>query len=122
MANHHWKRTRETQDTSVQSFLKVVHKRTRTVCCIFEKLSALACRVENHYKKIASSCQSVWVYIYSLRPVQPKVTRSCRTLRSFETSNTLTTRSTSCLKGWEDIEVDNVKPQEIVSSLPLVTA
>ena len=28
----------------------------------------------------------------------------------------------SGLKGWEDIEVDNVKPQEIVSSLPLVTA
>ena len=27
-ANHHWKRTRETQDTSVQSILKVVHKRT----------------------------------------------------------------------------------------------
>ena len=26
------------------------------------------------------------------------------------------------LKGWEDMEVDNVKPQEIVSSLPLVTA
>ena len=26
------------------------------------------------------------------------------------------------LKGWEDIEVDDVKPQEIVSSLPLVTA
>ena len=47
-----------------------------------------------------------------------QVTRSSRTLRSFETSNTLTTRS----KGWEDIEVDNVKPQEIVSSLPLVTA
>ena len=46
-----------------------------------------------------------------------------RTLRSFETSNTLTTRSIfSGLKGWEDIEVDNVKPQEIVSSLPLVTA
>ena len=28
----------------------------------------------------------------------------------------------SGLKGWEDIEVDNVKPQEIVSSSPLVTA
>ena len=28
----------------------------------------------------------------------------------------------SGLKGWEDIEVDNVKPQETVSSLPLVTA
>ena len=28
----------------------------------------------------------------------------------------------SGLEGWEDIEVDNVKPQEIVSSLPLVTA
>ena len=27
-AIHHWKRTRETQDTSVQTFLKVVHKRT----------------------------------------------------------------------------------------------
>ena len=27
----------------------------------------------------------------------------------------------SGLKDWEDIEVDNVKPQEIVSSLPLVT-
>ena len=27
-ANHHWKRTRGTQDTSVQSILKVVHKRT----------------------------------------------------------------------------------------------
>ena len=26
------------------------------------------------------------------------------------------------LKGWEDMEVVNVKPQEIVSSLPLVTA
>ena len=28
----------------------------------------------------------------------------------------------SGLKGWEDMEVDNVKPQEIVSSLPLVTS
>ena len=28
----------------------------------------------------------------------------------------------SGLKGWEDIEVDNVKPQDIASSLPLVTA
>ena len=28
----------------------------------------------------------------------------------------------SGVKGWEDIEVDNVKPQEIVSPLQLVTA
>ena len=34
----------------------------------------------------------------------------------------MTTRSIfSGLTGWEDIEVDNVKPQEIVSSLPVVT-
>ena len=28
----------------------------------------------------------------------------------------------SGLEGWEDIEVDDVNPHEIVSSLPLVTA
>ena len=96
LANHHWKRTRETQDTSVQSILKVVHKRTHVLVLfsLASKHSPLHLRevVRSYLQswepllKNASSCQSVWDYTYSLWPVQPKVT--------FETSNTLTTRST----------------------------
>ena len=72
---------------------------------------------------VASSCQSVWGYTYSLRPVQPeghKKLKSIAFVRDFEHFDNEI--DLAGLKGWEDMEVVSVKPQEFVSSLPLVTA
>ena len=69
LASNHWKRTRETQDTSVQNILMVVHKRTYVLVLfsLASKHSTLQLRdvVRSCLQswepqlKIASSCQSV---------------------------------------------------------------
>ena len=109
-ANHHWKRIRETQDTSVQSILKVVHKRTY-VRVLFslgtttKKWIILSIGVGLHSFFVASATEG------------HKKFEKIAFVRDFEHSGNEI--DFSGLKGWEDFEVDNVKPQEIVSSLPL---
>ena len=102
-ANHHWKGTRGTQDTSVQSILKVVHKRTYVLV-----LFSLA------VKHIPLLLREV------VRSQEAKKLKNIAFVRDFEHFDN--EFDFSGLKGWEDIEVDNVKPQGTVSSLLLVTA
>ena len=98
-ANHHLKRTTGTQDTSVQSCLKVVHKRTYVLV-----LFSLASKQSSIFEKLSGH----------------KKLKNIAFVRDFEHFDNEI--DFSGLKGWEDIEVDNVKPQEIVSSSPMVTA